>query len=105
MYWHHISEVKEGEIMVIGVVLDVIENYLIIDDGTSRARVYYDKAQSFKPKDIVLVVGSIITSSEEFKEIQGYAVADISDIDISLLREVESVRSEVERKLEGGDEW
>ncbi len=102
MKWIRIGEVKEGEVAIIGVVINVIENYLILDDGTSRARVYYDKASDFKPKDIVLIVGSVITSSEDFKELQGYAIADISGIDISLLRDVEEVRREVERKLKGG---
>ncbi len=102
MKWIRIGEVREGEVAIIGVVINVIENYLILDDGTSRARVYYDRASDFKPKDIVLVVGSVITSSEDFKELQGYAIADISGIDISLLRDVEEVRREVERKLKGG---
>jgi len=100
--WVRIGEVREGEVAIIGVVINVIENYLILDDGTSRARVYYDRASDFKPKDIVLVVGSVITSSEDFKELQGYAIADISGIDISLLRDVDEVRREVERKLKGG---
>ncbi|MDK2373218.1 MAG: hypothetical protein QI197_07575 [Candidatus Korarchaeota archaeon] len=102
MKWVRIREVREGEVAIIGVVINVIENYLILDDGTSRARVYYDRASDFKPKDIVLVVGSVITSSEDFKELQGYAIADISGIDISLLRDVDEVRREVERKLKGG---
>ncbi len=102
MKWVRIGEVREGEVAIIGVVINVIENYLILDDGTSRARVYYDRASDFKPKDIVLVVGSVITSSEDFKELQGYAIADISGIDISLLRDVDEVRREVERKLKGG---
>jgi len=100
--WIRIGEVREGEVAIIGVVINVIENYLVLDDGTSRARVYYDRASEFKPKDIVLVVGSVITSSEDFKELQGYAIADISGIDISLLRDVDEVRREVERKLKGG---
>ncbi len=102
MKWIRIGEVREGEVAIIGVVINVIENYLVLDDGTSRARVYYDRASEFKPKDIVLVVGSVITSSEDFKELQGYAIADISGIDISLLRDVDEVRREVERKLKGG---
>ncbi|HDI73403.1 MAG TPA: hypothetical protein ENF57_00140 [Candidatus Korarchaeota archaeon] len=104
MYWLKIKDVREGEVAIVGVVLNVVENYLILDDGTSKARVYYDRASEFKPKDIVLAVGSVITSSAEFKEIQGYAIANISGIDISLLRDVEEVRREVEKKLEGGDD-
>ncbi len=101
MYWVKIKDIREGEVAVIGVVLNVVENYLVIDDGTSRARVYYDRASQFNLKDIVLVVGSVITSSAEFKEIQGYAIANISGIDISLMRDVEGVRREVERMLKG----
>ncbi len=102
MYWVKIKDIREGEVAVIGVVLNVVENYLVIDDGTSRARVYYDRASQFNLKDIVLAVGSVITSSAEFKEIQGYAIANISGIDISLMRDVEEVRREVERMLKGG---
>ncbi len=102
MKWVRINEVREGEVAIVGVVINVVENYLILDDGTSRARVYYDGASDFKPKDIVLVVGSVITASEDFKELQGYAISDISGIDISLLRDVDEVRREVEEKLKGG---
>lgn len=94
-----IEEIREGEVAVIGVVIDVVENYLILDDGTSRARVYYDDASKFKPKDVVLVVGSVITSSEGFKELQGYAIANVSGIDISLLKDVDELRREIERMV------
>lgn len=103
MKWVRIEEIEEGEVAIIGVVINVVENYLVLDDGTSRARVYYDGASKFKPRDLVLVVGSVITSSEDFKELQGYAITNISGIDISLLRDVDKVRKEVERILGGAD--
>lgn len=100
MYWRKIAELEGGEAAVLGVVISVFENCLIVEDGTGRARVYYDKASDFKPKDVVYVVGSLI-SSGEFKEVQAYAIANLSGIDISLLRRVELLRRKVSSVVEG----
>lgn len=101
MFWRKIAEIGEGEVAILGVVISIVENCVILEDGTGKARVYYDRASEFKPKDIVYVVGSLINSSEEFKEVQAYAIARLSGIDISLLREVELLRSKVRSALEG----
>lgn len=100
MYWRKISELEEGEVAILGVVISVFENCIVVEDGTGRARVYHDKAAAFRPRDIVYVVGSLI-SSGEFKEVQAYAIADLSGIDISLLREVELLRRKVSGIVEG----
>ncbi|RDD53358.1 MAG: hypothetical protein BA066_04870 [Candidatus Korarchaeota archaeon NZ13-K] len=100
MYWRKIAELEGGEVAVLGVVISVFENCIVLEDGTGRARVYHDGASRFKPKDVVYVVGTLI-SSGEFKEIQAYAVAELSGMDISLLREVELMRKRVMDMVEG----
>lgn len=100
MYWRKIAELEGGEVAVLGVVISVFENCLIVEDGTGRARVYHDRASDFKPRDVVYVVGSLI-SSGEFKEVQAYAIANLSGIDISLLRRVELLRRKVSSVVGG----
>lgn len=100
MYWRKIAELEGGEVAILGVVVSVFENCIVVEDGTGRARVYHDRASDFKPRDIVYVVGSLI-SSGEFKEVQAYAIANISGIDISLLRSVELVRRRLSGIVEG----
>jgi len=101
MFWKKIGELKDGEVAILGVVINVFENCIIVEDGTGRARVYHDRASDFKPKEIVYVVGLLISSSEEFREVQAYAIANLSGIDISLLRRVESLRRKVYERVEG----
>ncbi len=100
MYWRKIAELEGGEVAILGVVISVFENCIVVEDGTGRARVYHDRAHRFKPKDIVYVVGSLI-SSGEFKEIQAYGIANLSGMDISLLRRVELLRRKVSGMVEG----
>ncbi|MCS7102627.1 MAG: hypothetical protein NZ992_01940 [Candidatus Korarchaeum sp.] len=100
MYWRKIAELEGGEVAILGVVVSVFENCLVVEDGTGRARVYHDKAPEFKPRDLVYLVGSLI-SSGEFKEVQAYAIANLSGIDISLLRKVELLRRKVLNVVEG----
>ncbi|MEM0017501.1 MAG: hypothetical protein QXJ48_06945 [Candidatus Korarchaeum sp.] len=100
MYWSKIAELEGDEVAILGVVVSVFENCIIVEDGTGRARVYHDRAAELKPRDIVYVVGSLI-SSGEFKEVQAYAIARVSGIDISLLRSVELLRRKVSGVVEG----
>ena len=94
MLWRRIGELsKEGDrALVIGVVINVMENQVILDDGTGKLRVYYDEPLDISPKSIVLVAGLIISVDQSFREMKADAVVDISGIDIKLLKRVELIR-------------
>ncbi len=106
MLWKRIAELEnEGErALVIGVVINVMENQIILDDGTGKLRVYYDEPWKVHLKSIVMAAGIIISVDQSFKEMKADAIADVSDIDIKLLKRVEMIR-DMSKKLvlEKGD--
>ncbi len=93
-----IGHLREGSpAAVIGVVLQRVENYVIVDDGTGRARIYTDQAETLNPGDVVLAVG-IVASVGQMVEIQSDAVTPVSGIDLSLLKETLKLSAEIETR-------
>lgn len=91
-----ISLLREGEpAAVVGVVLQRVENYLVLDDGTGRARVYADQAEIFSPGDVVLAVG-VVAAMGHFAEIQSEAITKVTGLDLDLLKETLKLVAEVE---------
>ncbi len=106
LLWKRIAELsREGDrALVIGVVINVIENQVILDDGTGKLRIYYDKPLDVGPKSIVMAAGIVISIDQSFKEMKADAVVDISGIDIKLLKKVELIRDmSTNLMLEKGD--
>ncbi len=93
-----IGYLREGSpAAVIGVVLQRVENYVIVDDGTGRARIYTDQAETLNPGDVVLAVG-IVASVGQMVEIQSDAVTLVSGIDLNLLKETLKLSAEIETR-------
>ncbi len=91
-----ISLLRGGEpAAVVGVILQKVENYLVLDDGTGRARVYVDQAETFSPGDVVLAVG-IVAAVGHVAEIQSEAVTRVTGMDLDLLKETLKLVAEVE---------
>ncbi len=106
MLWKRIGELdKEGErALVVGVVITTMENHIILDDGTGKLRVYHDEPWKVNLKSVVIAAGIIISVDQSFKEMKADAIADISGIDIKLLKRVEMIRDMSTRLvLEKGD--
>ncbi len=99
MEWTPISEISQDRerVMVIGIVLDVVENCIMINDGTGKARVFTDEASRYSPKTPILVIGSPKRADHEAKEIDAEVIVDLSGIDLKHLNEVRNLRGEVER--------
>jgi len=102
-----ISEIYPGQrALLMGIVVQSLENYIIVDDGTGRARIYFDQASRFEPKTPVLVAGIVRSADEAMREVEAEAVVDISGISIKDLSEVRELMAKVydiERGMMGRD--
>ncbi len=85
---------RDRRVAIVGVVIESAENYLVLEDYTGRAKVYYDDSPSFPPKRIALVVGVAMSTAGEVKEVQADAVADITGIDLNLLKQTLKLRAD-----------
>ncbi|MGB9631296.1 MAG: hypothetical protein ACP5KE_06485 [Candidatus Methanodesulfokora sp.] len=91
-----ISEIYPGQkALLIGIVVQSLENYIIVDDGTGKARVYSDQASKFRPKTPVLVAGMVRSAEEGMREIEAEAVVDVSGISLKDLSEVRVLMAKV----------
>lgn len=91
-----ISEIYPGQrALLIGIVVQSLENCIIVDDGTGKARVYSDQAPKFGPKTPVLVAGIVRSAEEGMREIEAEAVVDISGISLKDLSEVRELTAKV----------
>ncbi|RLG48401.1 MAG: hypothetical protein DRO06_01365 [Thermoproteota archaeon] len=92
-----ISHLRAGSTFaaIAGAVVESLENYLVVDDGTGRARVYSDDAPAFSPGALVIAVGVVIQASGDVKELQADALVDISGADPQLLKETLKAVAEV----------
>ena len=102
-----IADVKESgvNICIAGVVIHSAENFLVVEDGSGKAKVYLGNAKSFDLSSVILVAGNVLSGEGELKEIQANAIADLSGIDLRLLRRTIELEEELERlevKLERG---
>lgn len=91
-----ISEIYPGQrALLIGIVVQSLENYIIVDDGTGRARIYSDQASKFEPKTPVLIAGIVRSAEEGMREIEADAVVDISGISLKDLSDVRELMAKV----------
>jgi len=102
-----ISELGEkgSKACLIGVVIHSIENFMVLEDGTGRARIYTDYPQGYGVNSVLLVVGRVISDEGEIKEVWAEAVVDLSGIDLRLLKralELEEELEELEKAIERG---
>jgi len=102
-----IANIKESgiNICVAGVVIHSAENFLVVEDGSGRAKVYFGDVKPFRPSSVILVTGNVLSGEGELKEIQANAISDLSGIDLRLLRraiELEEELEKLENMLERG---
>ncbi|GEM_PF-2825372 len=102
-----IANIKESgvNICIAGVVIHSAENFLVIEDGSGKAKVYFGNIKPFDLSSIILVAGNVLSGGGELKEIQANAIADLSGIDLRLLRSAIELEEELERleiRLERG---
>lgn len=83
-----ISRIKESgaNVCVAGVVIHSAENFLVVDDGSGKAKVYLGDLKPLDVSSVILVVGNVLSAGGELKELQANAIADIEGIDLRLLR-------------------
>jgi len=99
-----IGSLREGEpAAVVGVVLQRVENYVVLDDGTGRARVYSDQVDPLSPGDFVLAVG-VVAAAGRVVEIQSEALTKVAGMDPDLLKETLKLVAEVEGRDAVSDE-
>ncbi|HDD69459.1 MAG TPA: hypothetical protein ENG61_03775 [Candidatus Korarchaeota archaeon] len=82
---------------VVGVVIHSAENFLVVEDGSGKAKVYLGNSKTFNPSSVILVVGNVLSGEGELKEIQANAIADLSGIDLRLLRRTIELEEELEK--------
>lgn len=102
-----IADIKESGInaCIVGVVIHSAENFLVVEDGSGKAKVYLGNSEPFNPSSVILVTGNVLSGEGELKEIQANAIADLSGIDLRLLRRAIELEEELEKfeiKLERG---
>ena len=102
-----IANIKESgvNICMAGVVIHAAENFLVVEDGSGKAKVYYSEVRPFDLSSVILVVGNVLSGEGELKEVQANAIADLSGIDLRLLRKTIELEEELERledRLERG---
>lgn len=93
-----IGEIPQGtlRVTVIGVAIHVMENFILIEDGTGKAKIYNEEASKYGLKSILLVMGNVLSTSGELKEIEGEILVDLSGIDLRLLRKSLELEKELE---------
>jgi len=102
-----IANIRESgaNICIVGVVIHSAENFLVVEDGSGKAKVYYGNIEPFDLSSVILVTGNVLSGEGELKEIQANAIADLSGIDLRLLRraiEIEEELEKIEVRLERG---
>ncbi len=93
----NIVEVKETDIRVriIGVVVDVGEDYLVIDDGTGKIEVFFrEEPKEIKTGDMVKVIGRVFSSQTSVK-INGECMQILKDFDLKLYKEAKETIEKV----------
>ena len=93
----NIAEVKETDIRVriIGVVVDVGEDYLVIDDGTGKIEVFFrEELREIKTGDMVKVIGRVFSSQTSVK-INGECLQTLKDFDLKLYKEAKETIEKV----------
>ncbi len=102
-----IANIRESgaKICIVGVVIHSAENFLVVEDGSGKAKVYYGNIEPFDLSSLILVAGNVLSGEGELKEIQANAIADLSGIDLRLLRRAIELEEELEKlevRLERG---
>lgn len=94
-----IVNIKESgvNICIAGVVIHSAENFLVVEDGSGKAKVYYGDVKPFDLSSVILVTGNVLSAEGELKEIQANAIAELSGIDLRLLRRAIELEEELER--------
>jgi len=92
-----IAEIKPNDvrISILGTLIDKDENLIVIDDGSGKIKVVFDKPIDFTINQRVRVFGRVIPLEDGF-EIQGEIIQDMSKLDINLYNEVKNLEEGVE---------
>jgi hypothetical protein len=87
-----ISEIKAEDIRVsiLGTVIDKQGERIVIDDGTGKIDVAFDRVVEAEPKKLVRVFGRVIPMENGF-ELQGEILQDMSGLDLELYNKVRAL--------------
>lgn len=90
-----ISDIDSNDtrVRITGVVIEIIDNFIIIDDGSSSVRVSVNSPElleNIEVNSLVRVYG-IVTPSENRLEIRANIIRDLSDLDINLFKKTQEV--------------
>jgi hypothetical protein len=91
-----ISEIKPDDIRVsiTGTVIDMQDGFAVVDDGTGKANVAFEKPEalsSVRTSQLVRVFGRVMPMDDGF-ELRGDVLQDMSRLDMRLKKKVESIK-------------
>ena len=88
----NISELtSSGKYKIIGTVAEVLENSIIIEDGTEQLMVFFEETPAKKPKqgDLIRVCGYL--ELEPNKQLKAIIVQDMSAINLETYQQIKDL--------------